>query len=417
MRLFRFGTLGTSLHGFDKLPASVRQENVWLRAGDGGESQGVLYTRGGEHSVVHFMHPRGDQSRHYAMPALLEAGFAVFGQAGRYLFNDSEFIYEHSLADVAAANVFLRSRGYGNVLAFGNSGGGTLFSFYQAQASTPPNERLTHTPAGDPCALRSLDMPTVDALLHVATHLGQGKLMSDYIDPSVVDESCPFSCDPELDMFDMRNGFQVPPAQSRYSSEFLLRYRQAQLERVKRIDAAARAKLAEQAAFARILSDASLSVRERLCAERRAVADQYFQVHRTQANPALLDLSIAPNKRELGSFYSARPDIANYTLAGFGKWQTPRAWLSTWSYFSSRAATLACLPKNTVPTLVMVFSGDNMIMPGELETLFERSPAHDKTLLYVDADHFGHGLPGQLGPGGRTEVCSQVVSWLQQRFS
>lgn len=414
MRLFRFSALGTSLHSFETLPGGVSQENVWLQAGDGGESQGVLYARGGERCVVHFMHPRGDQSRHYAMPALLEAGFAVFGQAGRYLFNDSDFVYEHVLADVAAANVFLRARGYRSVVAFGNSGGGTLFSFYQAQAVTSPDERLKDTASGDPCALSSLEMPAFDALLHVATHLGQGKLMSDYIDPSVIDESCPLSCDPTLDMFEAGNGFQMPPAPSHYSQEFLARYRQAQLERVRRIDTHARAALAEQAAFSSMLQDASLSVRERLLSERRAMASQYIQVHRTQANPALLDLSISPNKRELGSFYSQRPDIANYTLAGFGKWQTPRSWLSTWSYFASRGATLACLPKNTAPTLVMPFTGDNMILPGELETLYERSPAQDKTLIYIDADHFGHALSGQRG--GRTEACDQIAAWLQARF-
>jgi hypothetical protein len=416
MKLFRFSALGTSLHSFDKLPPAVRHENVHLTAGDGGESQGVLYTRGGERCVVHFMHPRGDQSRHYAMPALLEAGFAVFGQAGRYLFNDSDFIYEHALADVAAANSFLRQRGYRSVVGFGNSGGGTLFSFYQAQAVTAPAERWRDTPAGEPCALRTLEMPPLDALVHVATHLGQGKLMSDYIDPSVIDETCPLSCDAALDMFDVQNGFQTPPAASRYADAFLLRYRRAQLERVRRIDAIARARLEEQAGFARALADSSLSSRERLRCERRSVANRYIQVHRTQAHPALLDLTIAPNKRALGSFYSERPDIANYTLAGFGKWQTPRSWLSTWSYFSSRASTLACLPKNTLPTLVVAFTADNMIMPGELETLYEQSPAEDKALLYVDADHFGHPLPGQTH-GGRAEACERIARWLNERFS
>ena len=136
MKLMKFTHLGNSLHSYDRLPEGVSQENVSFVAADGGESQGVLYTRGGERTVVCFMHPRGDQARHWAMPAVLEAGFAVLGQAGRYCLNDSDFIYERILFDIAASSALLRARGYERVIAVGNSGGGTLYAFYQAQAVT-----------------------------------------------------------------------------------------------------------------------------------------------------------------------------------------------------------------------------------------------------------------------------------------
>ena len=161
------------------------------------------------------------------MPALLDAGFAVFGHAGRYLLNDSDFVYEHLLADVAAACVRLRERGYRHVIAVGNSGGGTLFAFYQAQATMEQKQRLADTAAGDPCALPRLTMPAFDGMVHLATHLGQGKLMLDNIDPSLIDESDPLSCAAELDMYDARNGYRVPPESSHYGVEFLARYRKA----------------------------------------------------------------------------------------------------------------------------------------------------------------------------------------------
>ncbi len=419
VRLVRFAALGNSLHSFDRLPAGVTVENVCLLAEDGGESQGVLYTRGDATSVVCFMHPRGDQSRHWAMPALLEAGFAVFGHAGRYLLNDSDFVYEHILADVAAASVRLRERGYRHVIAVGNSGGGPLFAFYQAQALTAAAERLADTAAGEPCALRRLAMPPFDALVHLATHLGQGKLMLDNIDPSVLDESCELSCDGSLDMYDARNGYRVPPASSRYSAEFLTRYRTAQAERIRRIDHAARAMIDDNEYFLRLLEGPEacrLTTEARTFAERRAYANQYLQVHRTQAHPALLDLSVFPNRRQIGSFYSERPDICNYLAVGFGKWQTPRAWLSTWSVFASRASTLACLPRITVPTLVIAFTGDNMVFPGELEQIYEHSPAPDKALHYVDCDHFGMPLATAPGHGGRAEVDRILTAWLRARF-
>ena len=424
MRLVRFTQLGNSLHSYDRLPDGVEAENVAFVAADGGESQGVLYRPVDRKSarartVVCFMHPRGDQSRHWAMPRVLEAGFAVLGQAGRYMLNDGEFLYERILLDIAASCAWLKERGFERVIAVGNSGGGTLYSLYQAQAVTAPPGRLSDTPSGEPCDLNAYAMPPLDGIVHVATHLGQGKLMLDNIDPSVVDEGCPVSADPELDMYDERNGFRTPPLPSRYSEGFLVRYRAAQLARVARIDAIARAQVERARTFARLRAEpdfSRLSARAQQSIERGMVASQYIQVHRTQANPALLDLTITPNRREIGSFYSERPDLCNYMAAGFGKWQTPRAWLSTWSYLSSRGSTLACLPKLTVPTLVIAFTGDNMVFPGDLERIYAESPAADKALHHVDGDHFGNPLPAQPHSGGRREACDILAAWLSARF-
>jgi pimeloyl-ACP methyl ester carboxylesterase len=418
MRLMKFTQLGNSLHSFARLPDGVSQENLTFSAADGGESQGVLYTRGGERTVVCFMHPRGDQSRHWAMPAVLEAGFAVLGQAGRYCLNDSDFVYERILFDIAASCRALRERGYERVIAVGNSGGGTLYAFYQAQAVTPPPGRLTDTPAGEPCDLNAVAMPPLDGLAHLATHLGQGKLMLDNIDPSVVDERDPLSVEPSLDMYDAQNGFRVPPEPSHYSEEFLARFRAGQLARVARIDAIARARIEDNRHHLRLMAEpgfAKLSPRARQDVERRAFASHYLEVHRTQANPALVDLDITPNRREIGSFYSERPDLCNFMAAGFGKWQTPRAWLSTWSYLSSRGSTLACLPRITVPTLVVAFRGDNMIFPGDLERIHAESPAADKAMHHVDGDHFGN-VPAGAG-GGRAQACDLLAAWLRARFS
>jgi pimeloyl-ACP methyl ester carboxylesterase len=425
MRLVRFTQLGNSLHSFERLPSGVEAENLTFMASDGGESQGVLYRPRDRKSarartVVCFMHPRGDQSRHWAMPAVLEAGFSVLGQAGRYMLNDGDFIYERILLDIAASSLWLRERGFERVIAVGNSGGGTLYALYQAQAVTPPPGRITDTPAGEPCDLNAFVMPPLDAIVHVATHLGQGKLMLDNNDPSVVDENCPVSADSELDMYDERNGFRTPPEPSRYGEEFLARYRAAQLARVARIDAIARAQVERARTFAKLRSEpdfARLSPKAQQSIERQMVASQYIQVHRTQANPALLDLTITPNRREIGSFYSERPDLCNYMAAGFGKWQTPRAWLSTWSYLSSRGSTLLCLPKLTVPTLVIAFTGDNMVFPGDLERIHAESPAPDKAMHHVDGDHFGNPLPSAPDRGGRGEACDILAAWLCARFA
>src|SRR5438552_4228188 len=139
---------------------SVRQEPVVLEAADGGLSSGILYARNADHkTVVCFMHPKADMSRHYAIPALLEAGYAAFGQNSRWLNNDEMCVHETLLLDVAAGVRFLRARGFTNILACGNSGGGSLYAFYQAQAVTAPPDRLARTPAGDPIELTAADLP------------------------------------------------------------------------------------------------------------------------------------------------------------------------------------------------------------------------------------------------------------------
>ncbi len=419
-QIARYTALGPSLWSYDKLPDGVTIEGVPLTAQDGGESHGTLYTRGGEKTVVCFMHPRGDMQRHYAMPALLEAGFATFGQAGRYINNDINLIHEMLIVDVAAALRFLRQeRGFERVVFFGNSGGGALYTFYQSQAVIEPPGRLTDTAAGDPYDLNRFDMPAGDGIIQLATHLGQGKLMTTIIDPSVVDERDPLSIDSSLDLYDPANGYQELPEPSRYSPEFLERYRKAQHARVARIDAIARGFIAEQNRHRRsIASDGfeDLPFAERQRALRHGLVGRYFEVHRTEANPAYTDLSLFPSKRAIGSFFSPRPDVFNYLEAGFGKYQTPRGWLSTWSGHSSRASTLECLPRVTIPTLVIAYTGDNAVFVCDTDAIYEQSPASDKAIHRIDGDHLGYGPGGQGDWSGREAALRVGVSWLQDRF-
>ena len=172
---------------FAGLDDSVRREPVTLEAADGGIGSGVLYGRGRERTVVCFMHPKADMSRHYAIPALLEAGYAAFGQNSRWLNNDELCVHENLLLDVAAGIRFLRGRGFEKIVLAGNSGGGSLYTFYLAQSATEPPGRLTETPAGDRLDLNAHELPPVDGLIILAAHLGEGVILQQMIDPSVTD--------------------------------------------------------------------------------------------------------------------------------------------------------------------------------------------------------------------------------------
>lgn len=182
-------------------------------------------------------HPRVDFSQHYAFPALLRESYLCVGANLRSIHNDVNCIHEQLLMDLAAYVNWLRDeRGVEKVVWLGNSGGGALGCFYQQQAKKRPADRLQVTPAGRPVPLADVSMPPFDAMMITAAHTGQGLIINQTIDPSVVDEHNPMLTDASLDMYDPGNGFRPAPEWSRYQPEFLDRYRQAQLARVARID-------------------------------------------------------------------------------------------------------------------------------------------------------------------------------------
>ncbi len=418
-RIPRYSASGMSLISFDKLPAGVNYEVVPLTAEDRGESKGVLYTKGGEKTVVCLMHPRADMTRHYAIPHLLEAGYAAFGQEGRWPSNDIACIHEMLVPDVAASVKMLRERGFQQIVFIGNSGGGSLYSFYQSQAVTAPPGRLTHTPAGDAYDLHRFQLPPADGMVFLAAHLGEGKFLERTVDPSVTNEDDPLSCDPALDMYNPANGFREPPEPSKYSQEFIQRYRAAQVARVARIDAIARRYVEEQRYFQDLVRQPEfdqLPFERRIFLSRRGLVGRYMEIHRTEANLTYTDPTLSPSSRDYGSLWSPRPDLFNYLETGFGKYQTPRAWLSTWSGLSSQAAVLACLPKMTLPTLVVNYTGDHAIYPEDSESVYQQSPARDKQLAHVDADHFGYPLLAKPNQGGREGAMKVILPWLRARF-
>jgi hypothetical protein len=284
---------------------------------------------------------------------------------------------------------------------------------------TSPPDRLTDTAAGDPYDLNRFQLPPGDGIVILAAHLGEGKILQTFIDPSVTDENDPLSCDPSLDMYNPANGFCEPPQSSKYSKEFIQRYRAAQTARVARIDAIARGYIEEQRYFrelARAPEFDRLPLERRTFISRRALVGRYMEIHRTEANLTYTDLSICPSSRDYGSIFTPRPDLFNYTEAGFAKYQTPRAWLSTWSGLSSRAAVLDNLPKVTIPTLVVNYTGDNAIYPQDSEAVYQQSPATDKQIAHIDGDHFGFPLPSKPNQGGREGAMKVIVQWLRERF-
>ena len=392
-------------------PANTVTSTHELTTADGAKVSGVLRTVPGADLVVALMHPRQDLTHHVLVPELLARGYAVWTQGTRSVNNDISLVHEQALLDAAAGQVFLRSRSFDHVVTLGHSGGGTLFAFYHEQAGLAPENRLTATPAGRPIDLASAEMPVPDGAIFMAPHPGQGALLLRLIDPSVVDESDPMSIDPALDPFDAANGFADAPEPSSYSEDFVGRYRVAQRERVARLDALARSRVAE-ASEARRRFKASGDPADR----RDALAPRILTVYRTDADLRFTDLSLSPNARPYGSLFGRRPDLTNYGLVGFARLSTPDAWLSTWSGLSSNADFVRCAPSVTVPSLFVELTGDQACFPEDASRMAEALGSVHKTRVAIEGTHFG-GPIHDGAPTGASLAAVDIDAWLSEHFT
>lgn len=400
------------------LPEGCKETNVRLQAEDGAHSSAILYHRGNEKTALVFNHPRADYSSHYMAPLLVAGGYAVLGGQTRYLGNDINAEHECMLADVAAQIRYLRAEGFEKVILVGNSGGGPLSTFYQAQAVTRPPNRLTDTAAGEPYDLNALELPPADGVILHAGAQSEGHLELENLDPSVIDEKDPLSCDPSLDMFNPANGYRKPPEISQYSPEFLARYREAQRVRCARIDARARQDIARRRKYRAMTQEpgfAALPLAEQNDITRLATATEVLTVYRTMANPALTDLSIHPSKRRIIGLMQPDPQTANWGFPGFVAVMTPEGWLSTWSGLSTRCNMMEDVRHFDQPLMVLNYEADVTILSYVAEGTYENAISGDKELVRVDADHFAFSAEGDRERGIH-ETAEVMLGWLKKRF-
>lgn len=371
---------------------AVRREAVRLVSPDGALVRGIVWSppvgAPVKKTAVILSHPRGDFSVHYACPLLAAAGYTVLGFGTRYMNNDTDCLHEACITDVRTAHDEMVRRGAEAVVLLGNSGGGSLM------------------------AMANAELGIGDGWVGMAAHPGEGVFMLQVIDPSVADEQDPFSTVAELDMYHPDNGWRPWPEPCEYDPAFVTRYRQAQRERVARIDAIAKASIADSLDAVPELkaTDAVTDPVRWRELRRRAVFTKYLTIYRTLADPAYLDLSIDPDDRPMGSLFAfPDPFDANYGRGGLARTMTARGWLSTWSGLSSGAKLADTMPKVTVPTLLVHPTADTEIRVWQAKEIVAAAGAEDVTY------HEMRGAPHYL-EGHRPEAMAVVADWLAQRF-
>jgi len=319
------------------------------------------------HSVLVFMHPIGGGAYLPMINALARAGHHVIYAGSRYRGTDSNLIMEKVVEDLGKVIEDAKNRlGYSTVVLAGWSGGGSLSLYYQQQAGQQGE---------------ALDLPRADGIMLLAAHISRHGTLTEWLDASILDESDPTRRDPGLDLYSPDNPNQPP-----YTLEFLSRYRQAQIDRNRRITKWVREKLAE------------------LEAQGRADEDFCFVVHGTMADPRWLDPTIDPNDREPGTCYLGDPRIVNNSPIGLARFCSLRSWLSQWSYDDARGDGVACGRDVAVPTLVIGNLADDACTPSHTRRLFEAIGCPDKEMHEIaGANHY------YSGPDQR-ETLQQAVS-------
>jgi len=319
-------------------------------------------------SVVIFSHPIGGGAWLPLVSTLAKRGVHTIYCNTRYRGNDTALIMERAVMDFAACIRDAKERlGYSKVYLGGWSGGGALSMFYQAEAQDP---RVTHTPAGDPYDLTAAKFIPADGVLLLAAHLSRNLTLTEWLDPSITDETRPFDRDPRLDLY-AADGPRPP-----YSAAFVAEYRAAQIARNRRITAWAKQELAA-------LKAAGLADHERC-----------FTVQGTMADPRFLDPTLDPSDRRPNWCMLGDPKVVNDGPVGLARFTTLRSWLSQWAYDESNADGLKCAARIACPMLVIENSADDACTPSHAARLMDAAVHCTKDHHVIEgANHYYFGQP------------------------
>lgn len=340
----------------------------------------------GGKTVIIFSHPIGGGSFLPLVSALAMAGHHVIYCNPRYRGNDTALILEKCLLDLGACIADAKKRfGYDKVLLGGWSGGGSLSLFYQDQAEHPT---ITHLPSGEPIDIAGAGLQPADGVLLLAAHISRSITMTEWLDPSVLDEDRPYERDVSLNIYD-----PACPDQPPYSAEFVARFREAQVARNRRITARAKATLAE------------------LKASGQPDAERPFIVAGTMCDVRWTDPTQDPSDRRPYTCYLGEPKIANDGPVGLGRFTTLRSWLSQWSHDESRANGVINAGAISCPVLVINNTADLACTPSHAQRLFDAVASQDKTKVDIkDADHYYIERPDLL-----PQAVAAVSGWMAER--
>ncbi|MEC4590061.1 hypothetical protein VPG91_03615 [Nitrospirillum amazonense] len=324
-------------------------------------------------TVYVFMHPTSTLQLLPMPLALADAGLDVLCAASRYARNDSALIMEKVAIDLGQWIAHARGTlGYDRVVLVGWSGGGSLSLFYQAQAERPS---ITHTPAGDEIDLTSAGLTMADGVIFIAAHLSRAETLTEWLDPSVIDEADPDRRDRAFDIY-----AEACPNQAPYDAGFVEQFRARQVDRNRRITYWCQEHL------------------ERLRKLGGAEQERAFVVHRTMCDVRWLDPAVDPNERKPGWCYMGDPRAVNVGPVGLARFTTLRSWLSQWSYDLSNAkGPMNAAKIHRTPVLQIENTADEAVPATHNPAINAALATPDKEYhRIIGATHYYIGQPDHL---------------------
>jgi pimeloyl-ACP methyl ester carboxylesterase len=346
--------------------------------------EGQLFRPRTQTDTVHiFMHPSSTLQLMPMPAALADAGLAVICAASRYPKDDRALIMEKVLIDVGAWVRHAREvLGYRRVVLVGWSGGGSLSLFYQAEAEAPS---IKQTPAGDPIDIAAAHLTPADGVIFIAAHLSRAETLTEWLDPSVIDEADPDHRDAELDIYAPLSR-QTPP----FSAAFVQQFRAAQILRNRKITAWVQEKLAQ--------------LRQQGGPEQ----ERAFVVHRTMCDVRWIDSTVDPNQRRPNHCYLGDPRTANVSPIGLARFSSLRSWLSQWSYDLSNAKGPVNAARIRRTPVLQIENGADDAVPATHGPIIQRALAtQDKRYHRIDgATHYYLNQPEQL-----RSCIAHILNW------
>ncbi|KPA38246.1 alpha beta hydrolase [Fusarium langsethiae] len=313
--------------------------------------QGLYWTLHGKTPIIAFVatHYNADFMEHYLAGHLAASGYGFLGWNTRFRGLEDLFILVPALEDIGVGVRWLKEvAGVQKVILIGNSGGGSLMAAYHARSQDDAS------------------LVKADAFIFINAHTGRPNVLSNWLDPAVIDEDDPVKTDPTLDMYNPANG---PP----YSEEFIKRYRAAQIERSNRITGWVKKELQR-------LNDA--------------------------------DATIDPSDRPAPSCYFGDPMQANRGIGLAGRSSSLCTWQSLWSLQDSEIEFDNFAVKwKDAPTIVIQGTSDVGVYNSDARNIFDSLVTNDKELHFIPGGHFFNDSQ-EVFDG----VVKLIVSWVAMRF-
>lgn len=354
------------------------------RSGAGGHPcQGIYYQPSELQPKVAVIatHYNIDFSEHYLAEYCAARGLGFLGWNTRFRGAEPYFLLDHAVAEIGVGIRWLREvKKVEKIVLLGNSGGGSLMAAYQSQAVEP---NLKPEYGRKNIVESAYNLLPADLYVSLTAHPGRPTVLTNWMDPSILDENDPLSLDVSLDPYSESR--EIP-----FTPSFITSYRKGQRARNERISQWCRDEI------------------DRLSGQR--AHDRLFTTSRLWADLRMIDGNIDPSERETPSCYLGDPRKANYGVYGVGTVSTCRTWLSMWSLRDSQCSAERHLERIKVPALVIDADRDTGVYPSDTAAIIEDLASEDLTAVTFHTDHYL--LDGKKT---RDSVADLLTDWIKSR--